>query len=503
MIRSIVRTLGFVRKEIVEVLRQPRLVLALILGPFAILLLFGVGYRTSAPPFSTLFVVDPSSEFGAEIESRASEMGSDLDYRGVTPDRDDALDRLRSGEVDLVVVAPEDPVESVRAGEHAVFEVHHDQLDPFQQAALTLIARSAVDTVNQRVLEQLVATGQEESEGVEEILPEARASAEGLVAALEAGDTTEARRFRQDLVASIGALESQTSASSVIVEDIRQEFEPAGDGSEPVQVLVDLRERLDALDVDAAGGPLDAERREAESIEADMAVLEETFADFRRVDPTVLVSPFDVTTSVLASVDLNVTSYYAPGVIALLLQHLAITFAGLSLVRERALGTTELFRVAPLGAGEMLAGKYIGFTVLAGAIGAALSAAMLTLFSVPMAGSVAELAGVLTLTVLASLGIGFLISNLVTSDTQAVNITLIVLLLSIFFSGFFLDLARLADGVKIVSWMLPITYAIDALRDIMFRGASVDPATWAALGGGSAALFVASWLLTRWRLKVG
>jgi predicted Na+-dependent transporter len=41
--RSIIRTLSFPRKEIVEILRQPRLVLTLVLGPFLILLLVGVG----------------------------------------------------------------------------------------------------------------------------------------------------------------------------------------------------------------------------------------------------------------------------------------------------------------------------------------------------------------------------------------------------------------------------------------------------------------------------
>ena len=56
------------------------------------------------------------------------------------------------------------------------------------------------------------------------------------------------------------------------------------------------------------------------------------------------------------------TSFYAPGVLVLLLQHIAITLAALSMVRERLLGTIELFRVSPVRPGEIIAGKYIGFT---------------------------------------------------------------------------------------------------------------------------------------------
>jgi len=52
-----IRIFGFVRKEIVTVLRQPRLVFSLILGPFIILLLFGIGYRETPRTLRTLFVV--------------------------------------------------------------------------------------------------------------------------------------------------------------------------------------------------------------------------------------------------------------------------------------------------------------------------------------------------------------------------------------------------------------------------------------------------------------
>ena len=42
--RRSVQIVGFLRKEIVAVARQPRLLLVLVAGPFLILLLFGIGY---------------------------------------------------------------------------------------------------------------------------------------------------------------------------------------------------------------------------------------------------------------------------------------------------------------------------------------------------------------------------------------------------------------------------------------------------------------------------
>ena len=58
---SLIRISAFLRKEIVEILRQPRLVLTLILGPFLILLLFGLGYYVQAQPVRAIFVIEPGS----------------------------------------------------------------------------------------------------------------------------------------------------------------------------------------------------------------------------------------------------------------------------------------------------------------------------------------------------------------------------------------------------------------------------------------------------------
>ena len=57
MIKAIIRLLSFFAKEVNEVRRQPRLVLSLLLGPFLILLLFGIGYQGERPNIRTALVV--------------------------------------------------------------------------------------------------------------------------------------------------------------------------------------------------------------------------------------------------------------------------------------------------------------------------------------------------------------------------------------------------------------------------------------------------------------
>ena len=58
--RSLTRSLAFLRKELISVWRQPRLIVTLVLGPFLILFLFGLGYQEMPEPFRTVVVIDES-----------------------------------------------------------------------------------------------------------------------------------------------------------------------------------------------------------------------------------------------------------------------------------------------------------------------------------------------------------------------------------------------------------------------------------------------------------
>ena len=88
---SLIRTLSFPRKEIVEILRQPRLVLTLVLGPFLILLLVGVGYRSERPPLRTAFVVADDNPLKKSIEGLVNANSKYLIYAGSTTDQNAAL----------------------------------------------------------------------------------------------------------------------------------------------------------------------------------------------------------------------------------------------------------------------------------------------------------------------------------------------------------------------------------------------------------------------------
>ena len=89
----------------------------LVLGPFLILLAFGLGYRQSPDPYRTLFVTPPGSPFADEVEGYAGDLGRFVHYDGTTSDDAAARARLDRGDVDVVVEFPADPLGTVLSGQ--------------------------------------------------------------------------------------------------------------------------------------------------------------------------------------------------------------------------------------------------------------------------------------------------------------------------------------------------------------------------------------------------
>jgi ABC-2 type transport system permease protein len=188
------------------------------------------------------------------------------------------------------------------------------------------------------------------------------------------------------------------------------------------------------------------------------------------IPPEVIAKPTTAETENIAQTEPDVISFFGPAVFALIIQHLAITLTALSLVRERLSGQMDRFRVAPVTSMEVLIGKYVAYGVLSLAMAAVVGALLVGVLGVPMLGGWLAFAGIVLLLTFASLGIGLLISLVVDSERQAVQLSMIVLLASVFFSGFVLPVTDFADWARYLAYALPVTEGIALLQEHMLRG---------------------------------
>jgi ABC-2 type transport system permease protein len=420
-------------KELTEILRQPKLILTLVFGPFLIMFLFGLGYPDQNRTLRTTFVVeDPSSVQGGDLKLFTGSIPAIAD-QDVENSKDVALANLAINKTDLVILIPKDPYGTVKSNQQAKFIVYHNEVDPFQIAYIQSVARIYTDEVNRRILQNVTEQGQVNAGSVQGDLENAIAKTQALKQAVPPGDTNTAAQVND--------------------------------------------------------------------LEKDLTNVNEQLTTFRSLGSDVLVNPFTVDTTPLSNIQFTPTDFFAPAVIILLLQHLSITFASLSIVRERRSGIMELFRVAPITALETLIGKvisYLSFEILLAGI---ITLLAVWLLKVPMFGSWTNYAIAVVVLLFTSLGVGFLISLISDTDTQAVQYSMLLLLASIFFSGFFLDLRLMWQPIKILAWSLPATYGIRMLQDIMLRGTSIPPLIVEGLALIGIGLFLLNWILLRRKME--
>lgn len=496
--RRSVQVGGFLRKETAALLRQPRLLLVLVAGPFVILLLFGIGYDQEQSVLRTAFVGPADSIYEESLDQFTDELQQYVFNAGYSDDLVEAEQRLRNGDLDAIVVFPPNPIESVLRGEQARISVLHDKIDPIQQVAVEVSSQVAVMELNARVLEEVVGQAQDNLVPLAESVQLAGTQIDALSGAVETSDPEQVAAALAELQVATADIDTMATTSLELANSL-------GADEPTIAALVELDEQTRAFDAQVATLSADAasiDEGDVETLAGLLTWVETVSETATTIDPGVVVRPFDSDTASLQRDPVKVNDFFAPAAVALLLQHMVLTFAAMSLVSDRALGLFEVYRVGPVNASRVLAGKYLAFLLVGTAVGAALFAAIVYLLDVPMRGSVVWIAVGGVALLVASIGFGMMLSLLAKTGVQAVQFAMLALLAGLFFGGFFLDLDAFSYPVKLLSWLLPVSYGTRLFRDVMLRG--VDPSVYDLIGLASTAagFLIAALFLMRRQLRI-
>jgi len=371
MIRTIaavpIRLLAILGKELIETARRPGAILSLIAGPFLIMLVFSLGWDGVKRPLETAVVVPADSGLPTKPADYQDLAGGGLHVAAVVPDRASAERLLTDGQVDLVVIAPDDPQAELKAGRQAVVDVEMDSVDPIRTNYAGILTAGMASAINRRIIEDAVQQAQTES-----------------------------------------------GASSGIPPDV---------------------------------------------------VAAPTRAELVNLAPT---QP-------------TIVQFYGPAVLALVLQHLCITLVAMSIIRERTSGLMELFRVAPVSAVELLTGKLLAFGVLAAVVSFVTIVGLVAGTGIPIIAPDGAIVAVLVLLALASMGVGVAVAVVSDSERQVVQLSLLLLIASVFFSGFVVQIDEFVPAVRVLAYLLPVTHAIHLLQDLLLRGTTDAAWQFAAL----------------------
>jgi ABC-2 type transport system permease protein len=180
---------------------------------------------------------------------------------------------------------------------------------------------------------------------------------------------------------------------------------------------------------------------------------------------------------------INVVAFYnperrsavniVPGLIGVILTMTMVLFTGVAIVRERERGNMELLIATPVSRSELMVGKVLPYAVIGLVQTTVVLALGLTLFTVPIRGSVIDVYLAAVLLIFANLTLGLLISTKAKSQFQAMQMTFFVFLPSILLSGFMFPYAGMPRIIQWFAEILPLTHFLRLIRGIMLRGANM------------------------------
>ena len=166
--------------------------------------------------------------------------------------------------------------------------------------------------------------------------------------------------------------------------------------------------------------------------------------------------------------------YFAPGVMAFAAYLMTTLLTLLAFVSERTSGTLERLLSTPLTAGEMVAGYAIAYGIMATLQGVLLLSFAILAFGVTVQGSVLLALFVIALMAIVSMNLGMLISSAAKRELQVVQLFPFIVLPVFLLSGIFWPLESMPVWLRPLSYIIPPTYAVDALRSVMIRGWGID-----------------------------
>jgi ABC-2 type transport system permease protein len=170
--------------------------------------------------------------------------------------------------------------------------------------------------------------------------------------------------------------------------------------------------------------------------------------------------------------------YFGAAFIGLVVFFLVFVVTIVSFLNERSQGTLERLMASPLRRGEIVVGYMLGFTVLALVQAVEVLVFSLAVLKVHNSGNVALIFGIEALMAIAAVNLGIFLSMFARTEFQAVQFIPLVIVPQFLLSGILFSVNSEPKPLQVLSDVLPLTYAVNGLRDVMIRGADLS---WGSL----------------------
>jgi len=171
--------------------------------------------------------------------------------------------------------------------------------------------------------------------------------------------------------------------------------------------------------------------------------------------------------------DLDQLDLFGGPFIGLVVFFLVYVVTSVSFLRERSQGTLERLMASPLRRAEIIVGYMLGFTAVALVQAVLVIGFSLFVLDVYNAGSAWLILAIVVILALAAVNLGIFLSTFARNEFQAVQFIPLVIVPQVLLSGLLVPVESEPEWLQVVSNALPLTYAVEGLREVMLRGADL------------------------------
>jgi ABC-2 type transport system permease protein len=187
-----------------------------------------------------------------------------------------------------------------------------------------------------------------------------------------------------------------------------------------------------------------------------------------------VVNPISINVESIVAGEGSAFDFVAPGFIAMNVMMSGLTALGAALARERESGTLDGILMSPISRVSIILGKTVSHTIRNLFQGGITITIAILIFGITIRGNPLLIVSILILGTISFLGLGIVATAIAKEQESAQLVLGLLQFPMMFLSGVLFPIEQMPPLLQTISKVLPLTYAVDALRKVMILGVGID-----------------------------
>lgn len=192
-----------------------------------------------------------------------------------------------------------------------------------------------------------------------------------------------------------------------------------------------------------------------------------------KISPRAIVQPLLSKIEGLIPGNPNYFEFVAPGIMAQIVMTAVLTGLAASVSREKEQGTLDGILISPISRLAIILGKALSQSIRGLIQGIIVMLLVVFIFNVTIHGNLLLVILLLLLGIFSFVGLGILVSAFTSEQETATQLLFMFQFPMLFLSGVFFPIQQMPEFMQKISHLIPLTYAVEALRKVMVLGAGI------------------------------